>query len=145
MHVAGTTVPAMSRPKQFEHHRYMGDKRTQRVYDLDNVTDQDAVDEAVVWIADRLPDEVTAQHSHAEVRQLLLWSVEHLRALATEDRVAEEEETFGYVVDRVADTGLDWEPLEVKWVLDLQAQYLELIGAAGRQDMPPEMPPEADT
>ena len=99
------------------------------------------VDEAIVWIADRLPDDVTSQHSHAELRQLLLWSVEHLRALAMEDRVAEEEETFGYVVDRVAETGIDWEPLEVKWVLDLQAQYLEIIGAAGRQ----EMPPEADT
>jgi hypothetical protein len=45
--MAGTTVPAMSRPKQFEHHRYMGDKRTQRVYDLDNVTDQAAVDEVL--------------------------------------------------------------------------------------------------
>lgn len=41
--MAGTTVPAMSRPKQFEHHRYMGDKRTQRVYDLDNVTDPEAI------------------------------------------------------------------------------------------------------
>jgi hypothetical protein len=96
------------------------------------------VDEAVVWIADRLPDEVTAQHSHAEVRQLLLWSVEHLRALAQQERVAEEEETFGVVVDRAAEAGLDWEPLEIKWVLDLQAQYLEIIGAAGRQEMPPE-------
>jgi hypothetical protein len=45
--MAGTTVPAMSRPKQFEHHRYMGDKRTQRVYDLDNVTDQEAVDDVL--------------------------------------------------------------------------------------------------
>jgi hypothetical protein len=96
------------------------------------------VDEAVVWIADRLPDEVTAQHSHAEVRQLLLWSIEHLRELATQDRVAEEEETFGVVVDRAAEAGLDWEPLDIKWVLDLQAQYLEIIGAAGRQEMPPE-------
>lgn len=28
----------MSRPKQFEHHRFVGDKRTQRVHDLDDVT-----------------------------------------------------------------------------------------------------------
>jgi hypothetical protein len=34
------TVPAMSRPKQFEEHRYVGDKRIQRVHDLDNVTDE---------------------------------------------------------------------------------------------------------
>jgi hypothetical protein len=96
------------------------------------------VDEAVVWIADRLPDEVTARRSHTEVRQLLLWHVEHLSALAREDRVAEEEETFGHVVDRAAEAGLDWEPIEVKWVLDLQAQYLEIIGATGRQEMPPD-------
>jgi hypothetical protein len=29
----------MSRPKQFEHFRYVGDKRTQRVHDLDNATE----------------------------------------------------------------------------------------------------------
>jgi hypothetical protein len=34
------TVPAMSRPKQFEEHRYVGDKRSQRVHDLDQVTDE---------------------------------------------------------------------------------------------------------
>ena len=38
--MAGTTVPAMSRPKQFEEHRYVGDKRSQRVHDLDQVTDE---------------------------------------------------------------------------------------------------------
>ena len=43
--MAGTTVPAMSRPKQFEEHRFVGDKRTQRVHDLDNVTDDCAIDE----------------------------------------------------------------------------------------------------
>ena len=37
--MAGTTVPAMSRPKQFEEHRFVGDKRNQRVHDLDNITD----------------------------------------------------------------------------------------------------------
>jgi hypothetical protein len=101
------------------------------------------VDEAVVWIADRLPPDVTARRSHAEVRRLLLWSVEHLRELAGQERVADEEETFGYVVDRAAETGLDWEPLEVKWVLDLQAEYLEIIGATGRAEFSDtEMPPE---
>ncbi len=96
------------------------------------------MDEAVVWIADRLPPEVANRRSYGELRRLLLWSVEHLSTLAREDRVAEEDETFGYVVDRAAENGVDWDPLEVKWVLDLQAQYLEIIGAAGRQELPPE-------
>lgn len=35
----------MTRPSRFEHHRWLGDKRTQRVHDLDNVTDECAIDE----------------------------------------------------------------------------------------------------
>jgi hypothetical protein len=38
-------VLAMSRPKQFEHFRYVGDKRNQRVHDLDNATDACKIDE----------------------------------------------------------------------------------------------------
>lgn len=46
--MAGTLtsrVPAMSRPKQFEEHRFVGDKRNQRVHDLDNATEACAIDE----------------------------------------------------------------------------------------------------
>jgi hypothetical protein len=35
----------MSRPKQFEHFRYVGDKRNQRVHDLDNASEACAIDE----------------------------------------------------------------------------------------------------
>lgn len=34
----------MSRPTKFEHHQYVGDKRTQVVYDLDTAP-QDVIDE----------------------------------------------------------------------------------------------------
>lgn len=37
----------MKRPSRFEHHRFLGDKRTQLVYDLDAWEDVDAVDEFV--------------------------------------------------------------------------------------------------
>src|SRR5687768_15245812 len=63
------------------------------------------IDEAVVWIADRLPDEVSAQLSHADVRQIIHWSMNHLRVLALDDRTADEEETFGFVVDQAAEAG----------------------------------------
>lgn len=96
------------------------------------------VDEAVVWIADRLPESVSASLSHADVRQVLLWSVEHLRLVALEERVAEEDETFGWVVDRAADADRDWSPLEVKAVLDAQAEYLQVIGAAAPSALPPD-------
>lgn len=35
----------MERPLRFEHHRFLGDKRTQAVYDLDSYTDQAVIDE----------------------------------------------------------------------------------------------------
>ena len=89
------------------------------------------IDEAVVWIADRLPEEVSAQLSHADVRQIIHWSMNHLRVLALDDRTADEEETFGFVVDQAAEAGKDWEPMQIKAVLDAQAEYLTVIGAAG--------------
>ncbi len=38
-------MPAMSRPTRFEHHRWLGDKRSQRVHDLDNTVDACGIDE----------------------------------------------------------------------------------------------------
>jgi len=35
----------MSRPKQFEEHRWVGDKRNQRVHDLDGTTEACRIDE----------------------------------------------------------------------------------------------------
>jgi hypothetical protein len=35
----------MERPSRFEHERFVGDKRTQLVYDLDEWTDQSVIDE----------------------------------------------------------------------------------------------------
>ena len=37
----------MERPTRFEHARFVGDKRTQLVYDLDEWTDEDVVTELV--------------------------------------------------------------------------------------------------
>jgi hypothetical protein len=37
----------MERPSRFEHFRYLGDKRTQLVYDLDTWTDAAVIDEIV--------------------------------------------------------------------------------------------------
>ncbi|HLY83098.1 MAG TPA: hypothetical protein VKQ71_08930 [Acidimicrobiales bacterium] len=35
----------MTRPLRFEHNRWLGDKRTQRVHDVDNVTPRCRLDE----------------------------------------------------------------------------------------------------
>ena len=34
---------AMDQPSAFAHHRFVGDKRTQQVYDLDQVNDEEAL------------------------------------------------------------------------------------------------------
>jgi hypothetical protein len=36
---------SVDRPGKFEHHRYIGDKRTQVVYDLDTLTEPERIDE----------------------------------------------------------------------------------------------------
>ena len=35
-------MPPMERPTRFEHHRYLGDKRTQVVYDVDALPDAES-------------------------------------------------------------------------------------------------------
>ncbi len=37
----------MKRPVRVEHFRWLGDKRNQRVYDLDEVTDESVIDELI--------------------------------------------------------------------------------------------------
>lgn len=43
----GTIFVGMHRPSRFEHTRFLGDKRTQLVYDLDSWTDEAVIDEIV--------------------------------------------------------------------------------------------------
>ncbi|NNC78892.1 MAG: hypothetical protein HKN94_01950 [Acidimicrobiales bacterium] len=38
----------MNRPKKYAEHRYIGDKRSQVVYDLDEVSDESVIEELVV-------------------------------------------------------------------------------------------------
>lgn len=45
--VVRAIVSVMERPSRFEHTRFLGDKRTQLVYDLDTWTDPAAIDEIV--------------------------------------------------------------------------------------------------
>ena len=49
MSYASNLVPleTMERPTKFEHTRFLGDKRTQLVYDVDSWEDQEIVDDSV--------------------------------------------------------------------------------------------------
>ena len=99
-------------------------------------------DEAVEWIADRLPYEVQARLSHDEVRQIVLWHLEYLEreGIATEAAYAEaapdnvvvgEDDALAYVLGRATEAGLDADDTQIALVLDTERAYLEAIGAIG--------------
>ena len=117
----------------------MAGERPPAVYDL-----PDAVD----WIADRLPDEVTARLSYEEVRQILTWHLDWFDELGVASRygqelagedideagiIAAQEAAVDAVVARsLMENGP--EPVDIVCVLDLQMKYLVAIGAVSEVD-----------
>ena len=108
------------------------------------------VDEAVDWIADRLPFEVAAQLSHDDVRRILQWHLEYFDEVGLSSEFGEElggevvppehdpviavaDESVDYVVGRALAAGAEFTALQVVVVLDLQLRYLDEIGAIGPQ------------
>ncbi|MBV6510255.1 MAG: hypothetical protein JJLCMIEE_03386 [Acidimicrobiales bacterium] len=113
------------------------------VYDLD---------EAVQFVADALPFEVSSQISYDDVRQILLWHVEYLQAKGVADYGSEpaeperlvvvpDHEPVAYVLGRVSEHGLDVSDEDVLAVLDAETEYYRAIGAIGG---PVSGPPEGD-
>jgi hypothetical protein len=98
-------------------------------------------DEAVEWIADRLPVEVASQVSHDDVRLLVTWHLDFLvdEGIATESAYADapddvlvgENDGLAYVIGQAADAGLELDDAHVAIVLDTERDYLEAIGAIG--------------
>jgi hypothetical protein len=106
------------------------------------------LDDAVDWIADRLPFEVAAEISHDDVRRILLWQLDYFDSIGLaseggaelggeavpEDHalvVADDDAAVDFVVDRALAAGTELSALHVVCVLDLQMQYLREIGAVG--------------
>lgn len=104
------------------------------------------VDDAVSWIADRVPDEVAARLSEADVRRIVGWHLDHFAAvgLASANRaelvpseegedpvVAELDAATDDIVARALAEGDAIESVDVVVVLDLHVQYLRHIGAIG--------------
>jgi len=109
------------------------------------------LDEAVTWVADHLPFEVSAELSHDDVRQILQWNLDFFRTKGVSGNghsattpaaniVVGGGETVDNVLRRARDTGAGYTALQVHAVLDAQMTYLEAIGAvgpAGPEDLPP--------
>ena len=92
------------------------------------------MDEAVEWIGERLPFEVSASLSHADVSQIVRWSLDHLAISGQDEVLVVEDEALAYVQVRARGGGHAWTEREIQSVLDVQLDYLRAIGAAG----PPE-------
>jgi hypothetical protein len=98
-------------------------------------------DEAVEWVANHLPFEVSAQLSHDDVRRILDWNLEYFRSKGVSGNgstphveapiVVGGAETAAYVLDQAARAGHDYTPDHVLAVLEAQMSYLEAIGAVG--------------
>lgn len=104
------------------------------------------LDEAVAWVAENLPFEVSAVLSHDDVRRIIDWNLEFFRTKGVSGNGHSAEgsgpvvvggaETVDYVLTRAAALGSPYTPVQVHAVLDAQLSYLEAIGAIG-----PEAPP----
>lgn len=98
------------------------------------------VEEAVPYIADRLPDDVTARISMDDVRWVLRVDAEELEAATAEavaagevDEVIDPDGAVGRVLARVEEERPDLDDTDVVAVLDARLAYLQAIGAIGTE------------
>lgn len=113
--------------------------RARAVYDLF---------EAVDFVAERLPEALSAKLSYDDVQEILLWRLDHLRLRGSatygrgdvtateaegrdEEVVTSDDDSVDYVLAKASESGRDIDALDVVVVLDLESRYLEAIGALG--------------
>ena len=99
------------------------------------------LNEAVSWVAEHLPFEVSAVLSHDDVRQIIDWNLEYFRTKGVSGNghsahtegpvVVGGAETVDYVLHRAQAVGSPYTAAQVHAVLDAQMTYLEAIGAIG--------------
>ena len=83
------------------------------------------LEEAVGWVAERLPVEVASRLSHDDVRTMLTRSLERL-PIGGEDGMVADDETVAHLL-----AGGAWGEADVWLVVDLEVRYLSAIGAIG--------------
>lgn len=106
------------------------------------------LEEAVAFVADRLPDEVTAVLTYDDVRSVLRWHLEYLRDRGVPVRrdqtaggpvVVEDNEGIAWVLGRADEVGLEVTDAEVAIVLETELAYFEAIGAIGDEVPEPDV------
>jgi hypothetical protein len=112
------------------------------VYDLD---------EAVDFVADRLPEELTARVSYDDVRAVLGFHCDYLLAkgvasgrtaddIGTAMVVVPDDEPTAFVLGRVSEAGLELSDEDVVTILEAETAYYEAIGAIGPRLAAPDEP-----
>jgi hypothetical protein len=123
------------------------------------------LEDAVVFVGDAVPFEVSAQLSYDDVRELLGWYLDYLEAkgVAAEAEalalaadageaapgpvggeapiVADDDEEVAYVLGRAEEAGLEADDVAVHEVIAAANVYLEAIGAVGGAVALPGDPP----
>jgi len=107
------------------------------------------LEEAVNFVADRLPDEVTAILTFDDVRSVLRWHIEYLRDRGRPGPAGpergrapwswEDDEGVAWVLGKADEVGLEVTDVEVAIVLDVELEYFQAIGAIGGEA--PGLPP----
>ncbi len=100
-------------------------------------------DEATTWVAERLPPQVSATLSYAELGQVVGWTLDLLRQNAAVARTSGEVPDAGgdvvldtasavaFVRDRAGAVGLDLDEGDAWAAVEATLQYLDIIGAIG--------------
>lgn len=101
------------------------------------------IEDAVEYVANRLPYDVSATISHDDVRNIIDWSLEFFRTKGVisnghvtavqdaRDVVVGQAETVDYVLAKAKTQGSEFAPAHVHAVLDEQLRYLDAIRAIG--------------
>jgi hypothetical protein len=99
------------------------------------------IEEAVDFVADSIPDEISARITYDDVRALVRWHLEHLAAAGTPANrwdaprsrlvIVDDEEAAEVLMTRAIAEGLDLTPDDVAAVLAAELAYFDAIGAVG--------------
>lgn len=92
------------------------------------------VDDAVIYVWERLPEEVAGMIDESDVRRILEWEMLYLQQPSKRNgpAVVGGVEVAQFVQDHAYEAGHPYEPDVIFTVLDLQSDYLRAIGAVGR-------------
>ena len=109
------------------------------------------LEEATLWVGNHLPFAVSAELSFDDVRRILEWNLDYLRAKGLSaaggrmPRVADEvvvgrDEVARYVLEQASRAGSGYSENQVEAVLEAQFGYFDAIGAVGPQATPDDRP-----